>query len=166
MILSQPRHIQPARKVSLTSRARHWVRKDDPGGGHHDGKQTRITVLIIALVSRRVAERLNLDEPIDAGCYSVRAANWGRGLSKPDRSEQSDKAVGVQLQNLRVFQGLSRDDAARRLGISSSVIRGIENGDVRPQPALLLEMARVYEVPPSRVFDIAKITQAPDPGGR
>ena len=88
-------------------------------------------------------------------------------MNEPDRSEHPDKAVGVQLQSLRVFNGLSRDDAARRLGISSSAIERVENGDVRPKPALLLEMARVYEVPPSRVFDIAKITQASDPeGGR
>ena len=84
-------------------------------------------------------------------------------MNEPDESKQPDEAVGVQLQSLRVFNGLSRADAARHLGVVPEVIEGVENGNIRPQPALLLEMARIYGVPPSRVFDIVKITLDLDP---
>ena len=69
--------------------------------------------------------------------------------------KQSDQAVGVQLQNLRIFKGYSRDEAAQRLNATSDHLEAIEEGVVRPEPALLLGMADVYEVPASRIFAVA-----------
>lgn len=83
-------------------------------------------------------------------------------MTKFNAPGEPDTAVGVQLQNLRVFRGLSREDAAGQLGVSLSFIEALESGYARPQPDLLLRMARIYGVPPSRVFAISKVTQDPD----
>ena len=71
---------------------------------------------------------------------------------------QPDRGVGVQLQNLRVFKGYSREEAARRLRVTLDHLEAVEEGVVRPEPSLLLEMAGIYEVPPSRIFAVAGAT--------
>ena len=85
-----------------------------------------------------------------------------QGLNILDAPGGPDTAVGAQLQNLRVFRGLSREDAAQHLNVTDGVIEDLESGFARPQPDLLLKMARIYGVPPSRVFDIAKVSHDPD----
>ncbi len=88
----------------------------------------------------------------------------------PDRhmasslNRQVDRAVGVQLQNLRIFVRLTREEAAAYLKIGNDTLDDIERGDLRPSSELLLKMAKTYEVPPSRVFTIAegKDESAPD----
>ena len=69
-----------------------------------------------------------------------------------------DRAVGVQLQNLRIFKGYAREEAARRLNVTSHHLEAVEEGVVRPEAALLLEMAGIYDVPPSRIFTVAGAT--------
>ncbi len=78
-------------------------------------------------------------------------------------NSQVDKAVGVQLQNLRVFVRLTREEAAARLEIGNDALDEIERGDLRPPSELLLKMAKIYEVPPSRVFTIAEGEEEPAP---
>ncbi len=78
---------------------------------------------------------------------------------------QVDKAVGVQLQNLRIFVRLTREEAAVELEIGDDILDEIERGDLRPSPELLLKMAKTYEVPPSRVFTIAQAKDEPAPDG-
>ena len=68
--------------------------------------------------------------------------------------QRPDQAVGVQLQNLRIFKGYSREEAAQRLSATSDHLEAIEEGIIRPEFALLLEMAEVYGVLPSRVFTV------------
>ena len=79
-------------------------------------------------------------------------------MIQPQQPKQSDRAVGVQLQNLRIFKGYSREEAAERLSATSDHLEAIEEGSIRPEPALLFEMAGVYEVPASRVFAVAGAT--------
>ena len=76
---------------------------------------------------------------------------------------QVDRAVGGQLQNLRIFVRLTREEAAAHLEIGNDTLDGIERGDLRPSPELLLKMAKTYEVPPSRVFTIAQAKDDPAP---
>ena len=66
--------------------------------------------------------------------------------------------MGVQLQNLRIFKGHSRDEAARRLGVASRHFEAIEEGAIKPEPAMLLEMAGIYDVPPSQIFTVSGAT--------
>ncbi len=83
-------------------------------------------------------------------------------MTKLNTPKEPDTAVGVQLQNLRVFRGLSREGAAGQLGVSPGFVDALESGYARPHPDLLLQMARIYDVPPSRVFAICAVTQDPD----
>ena len=76
-------------------------------------------------------------------------------MAQLHQPHQPDRAVGVQLQNLRIFKGYSREEAAHRLGATSDHLEAVEEGTVRPEPALLLEMADIYEVPPSQIFTVA-----------
>lgn len=79
-------------------------------------------------------------------------------MSERQQPHHSDQAVGVQLQNLRIFKGYSREEAAQRLGATSDHLEAVEEGVVRPEPALLLEMTNIYDVPPSRIFTVAGAT--------
>ena len=65
---------------------------------------------------------------------------------------------GVQVQNLRIFKSYSRGEAARRSSVTSKHFEAVEEGIVRPEPALLLEIANLYEVLPSRIFTVAGTT--------
>ena len=85
------------------------------------------------------------------------------GLTMPSNGSQADTAVGVQLQSLRVFQCLSRDQAAGMLHISVNTLDQIESGTIRPLAPLLLMFADVYKVPPSHIFFIAKNAAGSDP---
>ena len=87
-------------------------------------------------------------------------------MAKFDVPREPDTAVGVQLQNLRIFRSLSRDAAAERIGVSPGVLEAVEGGRIRPSSDLLLDMARIYEVPPSRVFAICEAMQDPDQEAR
>lgn len=75
-----------------------------------------------------------------------------------ERNTDMDRAVGVQLQNLRIFRTLTREDAALKLSIENNLLAEIEDGRLRPTPHLLLKMASVYAVPASRVFSVAMHT--------
>ena len=77
---------------------------------------------------------------------------------------QVDKAVGVQLQNLRICAGLAREEAAARLKVSHDVLNTIERGDLCLSSRLLLKATDVYEAPQSRIFTVAvgKTGVAPD----
>jgi transcriptional regulator with XRE-family HTH domain len=66
-----------------------------------------------------------------------------------------DRAVGVQLQNLRLFRNLTRHQAASLLKLDLTHLAAIEEGDVRPCPATLINIARSYDIPPSRIFSVA-----------
>ena len=76
-------------------------------------------------------------------------------MDQRHQPHELDRAVGVQLQNLRIFKGYSRDEAAQRLGVTSNQLEAVEEGGVRPEPTLLLKMAGIYEVPASRIFTVA-----------
>ena len=67
-------------------------------------------------------------------------------------TNETDKAVGTQLQSLRVYAGLGIACAAERLSIGAEELGAYEAGAQRPQPSVLLAMAECYEVPPSRMF--------------
>ena len=79
-------------------------------------------------------------------------------MDQPHQPHRPDRAVGVQLQNLRIFKGYAREEAARHLNVTSHHLEAVEEGAVRPEPALLLEMAGLYDVAPSRIFIVAGAT--------
>ena len=78
-------------------------------------------------------------------------------MDQRHQPHQPDRGVGVQLQNLRIFKGYSREEAARRLSVTNDHLEAVEGGVVRPEPTLLLEMAGIYEVPPSQIFTVAGV---------
>lgn len=87
------------------------------------------------------------------------------GLTVPCKGNPIDGDVGVQLQSLRIFQGLSRDQAAEMLLIPGDILDQIESGNLRPLPPLLLKIATTYNVSPSRLFAVAKNARGPNLGG-
>lgn len=67
----------------------------------------------------------------------------------------TDRAVGMQLQSLRIYAGMDHANAAHELGMSSSVLSAFEEGRARPTAATVLAMATLYAVAPSVMFAIA-----------
>lgn len=67
----------------------------------------------------------------------------------------TDRAVGVQLQNLRVFSNMTQQQAANRLNLDLSYLVGIEEGMVRPTSRELIQIVQLYDIAPSRAFAVA-----------
>lgn len=66
-------------------------------------------------------------------------------------------AKRIELQNSRQAIGLTRDQFAKKLGVSSEHIKSLEYGRVNPSPQLLFKISAALSKPPMELFpDIVK----------
>ncbi|MEV8239418.1 XRE family transcriptional regulator [Microbacterium testaceum] len=68
--------------------------------------------------------------------------------------------VGSRLQALREARGMTLADLSERVGVSTSTLSRLENGQRRASLELLVPLARVYHVP---LDDLVGAPQAGDP---
>lgn len=67
--------------------------------------------------------------------------------------------VDTPLGRLRVAAGLSRLEAARRLGVDQSALFRWEKGDRDPGARQVRALARLYDVPADKVLDAIEAGQ-------
>lgn len=71
--------------------------------------------------------------------------------------------VDTPLGRLRVAAGLSRLEAARRLGVDQSALFRWEKGDRDPGARQVRALARLYDVPAEKVLDAIEAGQVDEP---
>ncbi|WFB08958.1 helix-turn-helix transcriptional regulator [Streptomyces sp. LX-29] len=64
-----------------------------------------------------------------------------------DNTPVSLRIIGAQIRALRERDGLTRAELGAAVGYSESLIRSVERGRRRPQPAMLLRMEEAFQVP-------------------
>ncbi len=71
----------------------------------------------------------------------------GGGLTRRSPAQQRNvQALAERLRRLRVAQGLSQRAAASLIGVGPPVVRRIESGVGNPSLAVLVSVARAFEV--------------------
>jgi len=76
------------------------------------------------------------------------------------------RQLGVQIRLMRQERGLTQAELARQAGMKPGPVNAIEKGRSLPSTGVLLRLARVMEVPVSRVFDGAGSAVAGRGGAR
>ncbi|MBU2972134.1 XRE family transcriptional regulator [Pseudoalteromonas sp. C2R02] len=69
---------------------------------------------------------------------------------KIERTE--DHVLAVRLKNIRIEQGLSLDDLAKKSGVSRASLSRIEKGDVSPTAQVLGKLCSAFEITLSRLM--------------
>ena len=69
------------------------------------------------------------------------------------RVSNTDKLIGIKVMKLRKATGLTRDDVAKKLGISQQQFSKYENGVNRISVSMLLDIAKVLECKPSCFYE-------------
>ena len=64
-----------------------------------------------------------------------------------------DILVGRRMSERRRRLGLSEEDLASELGVIAAEVTGYENGSLRPDAGVLVDIARVLQVPLSHFFN-------------
>jgi transcriptional regulator with XRE-family HTH domain len=64
----------------------------------------------------------------------------------PPSAGSSDEPLGRRLAALRKERGLTQTDLAKKLGTAQAVISDYERGKLRPNPEILVRLAKVLDV--------------------
>jgi transcriptional regulator with XRE-family HTH domain len=69
------------------------------------------------------------------------------------QGEDPRAALGRSVHHHRIALGISQEDLADRVGLDRTYVSGIERGIRNPTFLVLLRLARVLEVPVSRLME-------------
>jgi transcriptional regulator with XRE-family HTH domain len=72
--------------------------------------------------------------------------------SKPGRRAEVDRMVGRQIAALRTAKGMTIEEFRNSLDISAEMAAEIESGTIRPNSAMLIDIARVLDCGPTDLF--------------
>ena len=88
-----------------------------------------------------------MDEPSHRiATVARRTRTAGRSAGKGPAHEQNLRALADRLRDLRKKHGLSQRAAAELIGVGAPVVRRIEGGVGNPSLAVLVSVARAFDV--------------------
>lgn len=68
---------------------------------------------------------------------------------------EAKKLIGLRIKNLRRAEGLSQEELAEKMGISSKYLSSIERGKENPTLDTLIKLANALKIEPSEIFNFS-----------
>lgn len=68
---------------------------------------------------------------------------------------EAKKLIGLRIKSLRHSEGLSQEELAERMGISSKYLSSIERGKENPTLDTVIKLAGALEIELSEIFNIS-----------
>jgi transcriptional regulator with XRE-family HTH domain len=68
---------------------------------------------------------------------------------------EAKKLIGLRIKSLRRSEGLSQEELAERMGISSKYLSSIERGKENPTLDTLIRLANALKIEPSEIFNFS-----------